>query len=428
PSASPKPPRKSKEPVNQPGGPVRHGTNLSQYRYNPTAPKAPTLFETRLSKFKYDPNASKKAPNLPTRSKEPQSTGPHLPIASNGSHTPIDLCSDSPTPPASPSKIAARPTTPDPPPSSLLPIRIHVAQPAPTTPACNKTAALANVPTSHDAPERSNGDDSRSPTPISASPPRSPSPPSSDVPPTSPKKRSKKKKAKASSPELVASSAKKRKKTRNAHQLEKREIYQAGLEKRKRERNRLPPVDAPLPSTSRSNPSRSSNQRRVEPSSPGLVNTLNDCYLLTLVQSLYPERSQLPHIHPRDCDPNSVPCALRLLFLEMESRPGGVVNPANFRRACKRAGWVFDVQYDPCDFLQWLFGQLDGEITPSVVLQSAEVCGQCSQPFVRDAWLEFITLDLKHQDNPSRIPSIQELANEWVQKEAKFPMFAREAR
>ncbi|KAF8317309.1 hypothetical protein DL93DRAFT_2076895, partial [Clavulina sp. PMI_390] len=99
--------------------------------------------------------------------------------------------------------------------------------------------------------------------------------------------------------------------------------------------------------------------------------------------------------------------------------------------SCERANWLVGVQHDPSEFFQWLFRQLDGELAPSVILQSAQMCAQCEQPVVRDAWLECITLDVKRGQKDydlNRVSSLQELVDNWVEKESKYPMFVHENR
>ncbi|KAF8289769.1 hypothetical protein DL93DRAFT_2161579 [Clavulina sp. PMI_390] len=59
------------------------------------------------------------------------------------------------------------------------------------------------------------------------------------------------------------------------------------------------------------------------------------------------------------------------------------------------------------------------------------MCAQCQQPVVRDAWLEYITLDVKRGQKDydlNRVSTLQELVDDWVEKESKYPMFVHENR
>ncbi|KAF8309176.1 hypothetical protein DL93DRAFT_1788360 [Clavulina sp. PMI_390] len=173
-----------------------------------------------------------------------------------------------------------------------------------------------------------------------------------------------------------------------------------------------PPTSQPRPQPPPSLPL-TANDHVTHARSSGLHNTLNDCYSLAALQTVFLEYQPVYHVHDGPCDLRRVSCALKDIMQAMGDNPDAVVDPATFKAACEREGWRFGGQDDVAAFLEWLTRRLDGELGPSISVVSDEMCADCKCPYVRQAYAACIAIE------PSNGSSTQELLDHWEQQEIK---------
>ncbi|KAF8309174.1 hypothetical protein DL93DRAFT_2086090 [Clavulina sp. PMI_390] len=166
-----------------------------------------------------------------------------------------------------------------------------------------------------------------------------------------------------------------------------------------------PPLALPLPT----------NDHVTHARSSGLHNTLNDCYSLAALQTVFLKYQPVYHVHDGPCDLRRVSCALKDIIQAMGDNPDAVIDPATFKAACEREGWRFGGQDNVAAFLEWLTRRLNGELGPSISVVSDAMCANCKCPYVRQAYAACIAIE------PSNGSSTQELLNHWDQQEIKAP-------